>query len=79
MRLPRTTRHIMVMIAVIGLTLGLMINFPWLLPVLAFALVITLPQTLVVLICACLAARDNPDRDGIKWLGKVNYHRTRRH
>ncbi len=52
MRLPRTTRHLMLVTAVIALVLGLVINFRWLVPCVIIMAIVTFPQSLVVGLCA---------------------------
>jgi hypothetical protein len=77
MRLPRTTRHLMLVTAVIALVLGLVINFRWLVPCIIIMAIVTFPQSLVVGLCAYLATRDPSRRKEIKWLGEVETHRSR--
>jgi hypothetical protein len=77
MRLPRTTRHLMLVTAVIALGLGLVINFRWLAPCVIIMAIVTFPQSLVVGLCAYLATRDPSRRKEIRWLGEVETHRSR--
>jgi hypothetical protein len=63
MRLPRmTTRGMMITTAVVGFSLGLMINVPWLIPLLLLMAVFTAPQTIIVGVCAYAATRPIPNR-----------------
>lgn len=78
MRLPRTTREITLLITGVALFLGLVINFPWILPcVLVLALAMA-PQTLVVALCAFLATREKSSRDEITWLTDVRHRHVPR-
>ncbi len=63
MRLPRMTmRGMMIVIAVVGFSLGLMINVPWLIPLLLLMALFTVPQTIIVGVCAYAATRPIPNR-----------------
>jgi hypothetical protein len=63
MRLPRMTmRGMMITIAVVGFNLGLMINVPWLIPLLLLMALLTAPQTIIVGVCAYAATRPIPSR-----------------
>jgi hypothetical protein len=78
MRLPRTTRHIMVIITAVALLLGLVVNFPWVLPCMLIVAIAIAPQSLVVAACVFLATRDKSSRQDITWLGDVRHHKRPR-
>jgi hypothetical protein len=78
MRLPRTTREIFLLITAVALFLGLVINFPWILPCVLLLALAMAPQTLVVALCAFLATRDKSNRDGITWLTDVRHRHVPR-
>jgi hypothetical protein len=74
MRLPRTTRHIMLTIAAIAVMLGLAVNFPWIVVCMLILALAMAPQSLVVALCVFLATRDRSSRHDITWLGEVRQH-----
>jgi hypothetical protein len=76
MRLPRTTRHIMLTIAAVAAVLGLAVNYPWIVPCVLILALAMAPQSLVVALCVYLATRDKSGRQGITWLGEVRNRGT---
>jgi hypothetical protein len=58
MRKPKTIKDLMIIVAIIGLLLGIAINTAPFLPLMLIAMLVILPQTALVGICALLAVRD---------------------
>ena len=51
MKIPKTTRGLMILVAIVGLILGIAINFAPFLPLIVVAAIILSPQIVVVAIC----------------------------
>ena len=62
MKRPKTIRGLMLLVAIIGLVLGIGINVAPFLPLIVAALIIMAPQILVVAICAYLSVREERRR-----------------
>lgn len=58
MKLPRTTRGLMILVAIVGLLLGVAINLPWFLALIVLTTIVMSPQIIIVAICAYLATRE---------------------
>jgi hypothetical protein len=59
MKAPKTIKGLMIIVAIIGLVLGIAINAAPFLPLIFITLIVIAPQVLIVAICALLAIRDN--------------------
>ena len=62
MKIPKTTRGLMILVAIVGLILGIAINFAPFLPLIVVAAIILSPQIVVVAICAYLSTREERHR-----------------
>jgi hypothetical protein len=60
MKLPKTTRGLMILVAIVALVLGIAINTGPFLPLIVIAAIILSPQIIVVGICAYLSPRQEP-------------------
>jgi hypothetical protein len=58
MKPPKTIKGLMILVAIVGLLLGIAINTVQFLPLILVGLIVIAPQTLIVGICAFLAMRD---------------------
>ena len=58
MKPPKTIKGLMIIVAIIGLLLGIAINAVPFLPLILISLIVIAPQILIVAICALLAIRD---------------------